>query len=61
MIEKGHIVVCACVCVSVQIASYAHKHRTPLWFVTICLSIGHNHGTNQITTSISTAFVILFC
>lgn len=36
-----------------------HPALCSLWL--FVLSIGHNHDTNQITTSISSAFVISFC
>lgn len=52
MIEKGHIAVWARALVSVTVC--ARTHIEYLWLVRLfVLSIGHNHGTNQITTSIS--------
>lgn len=51
--KRSHCSVC--VCARLYRTTCARTHQV---FV---LSIGHNHGTNQITTSISSAFVILFC
>lgn len=52
--KRSHCSECACALVSSRLATI------PGWRLFV-LSIGHNHGTNQITTSISSAFVISFC